>query len=168
MSVKAPLIGRLGAEPDVKALPNGSIVVNLSIATSSRRKNRDTDKWEDVNVTWWRAHAFGDLAERLAANLTKGDPVIFYGEGYNRTYQTNEGEKKTILEFKIEHGGIDWRWSDKQIRPAAPPQSAPAPYYAGQQYGSPPQQQPQPAGPYYAGHNSGPAGPYDWSDEPPF
>jgi single-strand DNA-binding protein len=86
------LIGNLGADPQVHALPSGRSVVNLSLATSERFTDRNGGKQE--RTEWHRIVAFGKLAETCAQYLSKGRQVYVAGRLSTREYEAKDGSGK--------------------------------------------------------------------------
>ena len=87
------LIGNLGSKPEVRTTPSGQHVVNFSIATNSRRLNRTTNVWEDVDPNWYDVAAWGDLATHAAKSLDKGQRVIVVGKLRMRKFETQNGSR---------------------------------------------------------------------------
>lgn len=95
------LFGRLGNDPEAKYTQGGACVVSLSIATSRRVKNRQTEEWDEV-TSWHRCKAFGRSAEILAEHARKGDPLFIEGR---LDYWEAEGArgKLQVAEVVVEH-----------------------------------------------------------------
>jgi single-strand DNA-binding protein len=92
MSVnKVILVGRLGQDPDLKALEGGKFVCNMSLATSKKWKDKN-DQWQE-KTDWHRVVAWGRTAENCAKYLNKGSQVYVEGELNNETYE-KDGEKR--------------------------------------------------------------------------
>lgn len=87
------LIGNLGSKPEVTTTPSGQHVVNFSIATNSRRLNRATNSWQDVDPNWYDIAAWGDLATHAAKSLEKGQRVIVVGKLRMRRFDTQNGPR---------------------------------------------------------------------------
>src|SRR5208282_3866643 len=93
MSVnKVIVIGNLGANPDVRALPSGQNVANFSLATTARFKNRNGEQQE--RTEWHRVVAFGKLADTCQQFLSKGRQVYFEGRLTTRQYEAKDGSGK--------------------------------------------------------------------------
>lgn len=121
MNPSITIVGRLASDPELRFMPNGKAVANLTIATSDRRK--DGEEWTDVDPSFWRCSAFEKLAEGAAEQLTKGQAVIAQGKIKQRSYETRDGEKRTVFEVTLDAIGPDLRWakpgasSGSSIRP---------------------------------------------------
>jgi len=93
MSVnKVIVIGNLGANPEVRALPSGQNVANLSLATTERFTDRNGDK--QARTEWHRIVAFGPLADTCARFLSKGRQVFVEGRLTTRQYEAKDGSGK--------------------------------------------------------------------------
>jgi len=116
------LIGHLGRDPESKYTPDGTAVVNFSVATT--RKRRDAEV-----TTWWRCALFGRRAETFAQYLHKGDPVLIQGEPYQRSYTAKDGSAGVSLEVDVK----DWAFVgskgatyQQEAQQPTPAQSAPS------------------------------------------
>jgi len=89
---KVQIIGNLGRDPEVRYLPNGDPVANVTIATSSRYKNKAGEMVEEVE--WHRVTFFGRLAEIAGEYLKKGRPVYVEGRIKTRKYTDKDGQEK--------------------------------------------------------------------------
>lgn len=96
LSNKVQLIGYLGVDPEVKTTESNKLLVNLSIATTERYKDRNGEKQE--NTQWHRVVAWGKTAEIAEKFLKKGSRIGLVGRLSNRSYEDKEGEKKYITE----------------------------------------------------------------------
>lgn len=94
--------GNLVAAPELKFTPSGAAVTNFRIACGSRRKNRDTGEWEDGDTTFLTVNAWKGLAENIAAQFTKGQKITVDGRLKQRTYQTKEGQDRTVFEVEAD------------------------------------------------------------------
>lgn len=95
---KAQLLGHLGRNPDLRQTESGRAVCNFSLATSDGYKDKATGEWVN-NTNWHYIVCWGDLGERAAERLEKGDLAYIEGKITTRTYQNKEGEEKQITEI---------------------------------------------------------------------
>lgn len=137
------VMGRLTEDPQLRFTPNGTAVANLTIAVTARRFNRQSNEWEDKTTRFWRCSAWNSgkltLAENATETLKKGDSVIAYGEIEARDYETKEGERRTVVELRLESIGKDARFHKAPGGGSA--QQPPA--HQGGAYGVPQSNQPQ-------------------------
>ena len=92
------LIGRLGADPELRHMPNGKAVVNIRIATSETWKDRNSGEWLD-RTEWHSIVAFDKLAEIIAEYLRKGSQVFIEGKLQTRKWQDKEGKDRYTTEI---------------------------------------------------------------------
>ena len=102
---KVILVGSLGKDPEVKYLPNGNAVANISLATSESWKDRNTGQKQE-KTEWHRIVVFGKLAEIAGQYLTKGAQAYFEGKLQTRKWQDKAtGQDKYTTEIVVESGG---------------------------------------------------------------
>ena len=108
--------GRLAGDVELRFVPSGVAVANLTIVANKRVKNGD--QWEDGPATFWRCSAWRDLAENIASSLHKGTSVVAVGEALQREWTTSEGEKRTVIEVTLDAIGPDLRWQTAKVTKA--------------------------------------------------
>lgn len=106
MSTNVTIIGRLGADPEIRFTQNGTAVANFNIV-SSKSKKRDDGGWDESETTWYRVDAWERLGENVTETLRKGDPVIVVGRLYMDTYQAKDGTERQSLKVTAYNVGID-------------------------------------------------------------
>lgn len=125
---KAIIIGNLGADPEVRYMPSGDAVANLSIATTDKWKDKDGEKQE--RTEWHRVNAFGRLAEIMGEYLKKGSQVYIEGSIQTRKYTDKDGVEKYSTEIRAtemkmlggrERGSESGAGEPSAPRPAARP-----------------------------------------------
>jgi single-strand DNA-binding protein len=149
------LIGRVGGDPEVRHLPNGDAVANLSLATSESWKDKQTGEKKEA-TEWHRITFYGKLAEIVKQYVTKGSLLYIGGSLKTRQWE-KDGQKHYTTEIKADEMKMLGGKSDGQSGAGAGGQSRPAPQQAAR-----PAQQPA-ASPSPA---QGPADKYD--DDIPF
>ncbi|RYN04959.1 single-stranded DNA-binding protein [Bifidobacterium animalis] len=107
------VIGNLTRDPELRTTANGSTVVNLTIASSTRTFNRDTNQWDDgdtlfINCSAWDSRNT-NMASNIARSLSKGMNVIAQGRLSQHTYETETHEKHTSIELKLDAIGPNLR-----------------------------------------------------------
>ncbi|MGP5257109.1 single-stranded DNA-binding protein [Glutamicibacter sp. BW77] len=185
------VIGNLTADPELRFTPSGSAVANFTIASTPRTFDRQSNEWKDGEALFLRASVWREAAENVAETFTKGMRVIAQGRLRSRSYDTKEGERRTVMELEVDEIGPSLRFASAKVTRTqrsgggqggfgnngggggfsnAPQQNAP-------QAQPQQQQQPQQGGgwnapsndPWSTGGNNGGGG---WgnpgSDEPPF
>ena len=109
------LVGNLTADPELRFTPSGKPVVNVSIASTPRVFDRQSNEWKDGDTLFLRGAAW-DGAENIAASLSRGTRVIVSGLLQQRSYETREGEKRSAYEIRIEEIGPSLRYAEAQVR----------------------------------------------------
>ena len=114
---KTTLVGNLVAEPELRYTSNGAAVVNLTIAQTPKVKDQ-SGQWVDGEALFARCTAWRDLAEHISESLTKGTRVIADVRIKSRSYDTKEGEKRTVTEYEIDAMGPDLRYATAKVTKA--------------------------------------------------
>ena len=127
------VIGNLTGDPELRFTPSGAAVSNFTIASTPRSFDKATNEWKDGSTLFMRSSVWREAAENLVESLTKGARVIATGRLVQRSYETNEGEKRTVVELEVEEIGPSLRYATAQVtkkaasgNSAARPASAPA------------------------------------------
>lgn len=117
------ITGNLTRDPEVKYTTNGTPYTRLSIAVNRRTYNKTTEEWEDELEGFFDATAWNDQAE-AAGHLTKGTRVIATGTMQQRHYETEEGERRTRWELRIDELGPSFRFGipKRNTQPPTQPQ----------------------------------------------
>jgi single-strand DNA-binding protein len=111
------ITGNLTADPELKFTANGAAVANFRVAVTSRV--RDGDTWRDGDTSFYRVTAWRDLATNLADSLGKGDRVLVVGQLRQRSWETDEGEQRSVVEVTAEEVGPSLRWATAKPERAA-------------------------------------------------
>jgi len=107
VSSRLPLtiVGNLTADPELRFTPSGVAVANFTVAHTPRSFDRTTNEWKDGDTLFLRCSSWRDAAENVAESLTKGTRVIAVGNLVARSYETREGEKRTVQELEVDDVG---------------------------------------------------------------
>jgi len=103
------LTGNLTDDPELRVTPGGAPVASFRLAVTPRVKDGDT--WRDGETSHFRVNAWRDLAENLTESLAKGARVIVVGQLKARSWETPEGDKRTVVEVTAEEVGPSLRWA---------------------------------------------------------
>lgn len=109
--IRVPAVGRLTAAPELRFTPSGAAVVNFTVASNARTFDRQANEFKDQPATFLRCSAWRDLAENIAESLDKGDEVVVIGNLVQRDYETQAGEKRTVMELQVDAIGPSLRWA---------------------------------------------------------
>lgn len=103
-------VGNLTRDPELRFTPTGAAVCNFGVAVNHRRKIPNTNEWEDepsfFDVVCWR-----DLAENVAESIGKGTRVVVTGRMTSRSYETQDGDKRTKVELTAEDVAASMRFA---------------------------------------------------------
>ena len=99
------LIGNLVTDAELRFTPSGSAVANFRIASTPRTFDRQSNEWKDGETLFLPCNVWREQAENLVESLTKGSRVIVTGRLKPRTYETKEGEKRTVIELEVDEMG---------------------------------------------------------------
>ncbi|PAT06672.1 single-stranded DNA-binding protein [Corynebacterium hadale] len=160
------VVGNLVADPELRFTPSGAAVANFRIASTPRSFNRETNQFEDGEALFLTCNCWRQMAENVAESLTKGMRVIVQGRLRQRSYQTREGENRTVFEVEVDEVGPSIKFATASVtrtpRDGGGQQRRPQ-----QQQAQRPQQQAQPDNdPWNSAPPAGGFGGMD--DEPPF
>ena len=103
------VVGNLVDDPELRFTPSGAAVANFRIASTPRSFNRQTNEWEDGEALFLSCAVWRQAAENVAESLTRGMRVVVQGRLKARSYETREGEKRTVFEIEVEEVGPSLR-----------------------------------------------------------
>ncbi len=109
------ILGNLTADPELRFTPSGAAVANFTVASTPRRFNAQTSQWEDGDALFLRCSIWRQAAENVAESLTKGARVIVSGRLHQRSYDTKEGEKRTVVELDVDEVGPSLKYATTKI-----------------------------------------------------
>ncbi|MEX1038135.1 MAG: single-stranded DNA-binding protein [Acidimicrobiia bacterium] len=112
MSNNVTLIGNLTMDPELRFLPNGTAMARIGVAVN-RRWMRDGEWQEDTDFFY--GTVWSEQAESAAESLQKGTRVILSGRLNQRTWETNDGEKREAVEVRIDEIGPSLRWATATV-----------------------------------------------------
>lgn len=107
--------GNLTADPELRFTASGAAVASFTVACTPRRKDDATGEWKDGEATFLRCSVWRQLAENVAESLKRGDLVMVHGLLRQRSYDTAEGEKRTIMEVTADHVGPSLKWKAASV-----------------------------------------------------
>jgi single-strand DNA-binding protein len=103
------ITGNLTDDPDLRFTPNGHAVANFRLAVTARIK--DGDSWRDGDTSYFRVNVWRQLAEHVAESLTKGDRAVVVGRLKSRSWETPEGDKRSVVEVEADEVAPSLRWA---------------------------------------------------------
>jgi single-strand DNA-binding protein len=96
------ITGNLTGDPELRFTPSGSAVANFTVAATPRTFDRNSNEWKDGETLFMRCAAWKELGENVAETLKKGMRVMVEGRLKQRSYETKEGEKRTVIELEAD------------------------------------------------------------------
>ncbi|MCP1388678.1 single-stranded DNA-binding protein [Corynebacterium sp. TA-R-1] len=109
------VVGNLVADPELRFIPSGAPVANFRIASTPRSFNRETNQWEDGEALFLTCNCWRQMAENVAETLTKGMRVMVQGRLKQRSYQTREGENRTVFEIEVDEVGPSLKYASATV-----------------------------------------------------
>ncbi|WP_280480155.1 single-stranded DNA-binding protein [Nocardia cyriacigeorgica] len=109
------VIGNLTADPELRFTPAGAAVANFTVASTPRVFDRNTNEWKDGEALFLRCNIWREAAENVAESLTRGSRVIVSGRLKQRSYETREGEKRTVVELEVDEVGPSLRYATAKV-----------------------------------------------------
>lgn len=113
------IVGNLTADPELRFTPNGDAVASFTVAATPRRYDRQSGAWADGDALFLRCSIWRDAAEHVAESLARGTRVIVTGRLKQRSYETREGEQRTVVELDAEEVGPSLKWAAATVTKAA-------------------------------------------------
>jgi len=112
------LIGNLVDDPELRFTPSGAAVAKFRVASTPRYLDKQTNEWKDGESLFLQCQIWRQAAENCAESLTKGMRVILSGRLKQRSYETKEGEKRTVFEVEVDEVGPSLRNATAKVTKA--------------------------------------------------
>ncbi|GGL96723.1 single-stranded DNA-binding protein [Nakamurella endophytica] len=112
------VIGNLTADPELRFTASGAAVANFTVASTPRTFDRTTNEWKDGEALFLRCNVWRQIAENVAESLTRGSRVIVSGRLRQRSFETKEGEKRTVIEMEVDEIGPSLRYATAKVNRA--------------------------------------------------
>jgi single-strand DNA-binding protein len=109
------IIGNLTNDPELRFTPSGAAVANFTVASTPRNFDRQTNEWKDGETLFMRCSVWRDAAENVAESLTRGARVIVQGRLVSRSFETKEGERRTVNELQVDEVGPSLRYATAKV-----------------------------------------------------
>lgn len=117
--INVTIVGNLTGDPELRFTPSGSAVANFTVASSSRVLDKATNEWKDGDTVFMRCSVWRQYAENVAESLTRGTRVIVTGRLKQRSYETPQGEKRTVVELEVDDVGPALRYATAKVNKVA-------------------------------------------------
>jgi single-strand DNA-binding protein len=108
------IVGNLTDDPELRYTPNGAAVVKFRVAVNRRFKD-EAGNWKDGETSYFTVNAWRSLAENVAESLTRGTRVVVAGRLQMRQWETQEGDKRTVVEIEADEVGPSLRWATAKV-----------------------------------------------------
>ncbi|HJX44133.1 MAG TPA: single-stranded DNA-binding protein, partial [Geodermatophilus sp.] len=109
------IIGNLTSDPELRWTPSGAAVANFTIASTPRTLDRQTQEWKDGEPLFLRCSVWRQAAENVAESLTRGSRVMAQGRLKQRSFETKEGENRTVIELDVDEIGPSLRYATATV-----------------------------------------------------
>jgi single-strand DNA-binding protein len=109
------IIGNITGDPELRFTPSGAAVANFTVASTPRAFDRQSNEWKDGETLFMRCSVWRDAAENVAESLNRGTRVIVSGRLKSRSYETKEGEKRTVVEMEVDEIGPSLRYASAKV-----------------------------------------------------
>jgi single-strand DNA-binding protein len=109
------VVGNLTADPELRFTPSGAAVASFTIASTPRTFDRNSNEWKDGEALVLRCSIWRQAAENAAESLTRGMRVIASGRLKQRSYETREGEKRTVIELDVDEVGPSLKYASAKV-----------------------------------------------------
>jgi single-strand DNA-binding protein len=109
------VVGNLTGDPELRFTPSGAAVANFTIASTPRNFDKQTNEWKDGDTLFLSCSIWRQAAENVAESLQKGMRVVASGRLKQRSYETREGEKRTVVELDVEEVGPSLKYATAKV-----------------------------------------------------
>ncbi|KRE42887.1 single-stranded DNA-binding protein [Knoellia sp. Soil729] len=109
------IVGNLTGDPELRFTPSGAAVANFTVASTPRTFDRQSNEWKDGETLFMRCSVWRDAAENVAESLQRGTRVIVTGRLKSRSYETKEGEKRTVVEMDVDEVGPSMKYATAKV-----------------------------------------------------
>src|SRR5213082_1722513 len=109
------IVGNLTADPELRFTPSGAAVANFTVASTPRTFDRQSQERKDGEALFLRCNVWRQAAENVAESLTRGSRVIVQGRLKQRSFETKEGEKRTVVELEVDEIGPSLRYATAKV-----------------------------------------------------
>jgi single-strand DNA-binding protein len=154
------VVGNLTADPELRFTPSGAAVASFTVASTPRSFDKNSNEWKDGDALFLRCSIWRQAAENVAESLQRGMRVVVTGRLKQRSFETREGEKRTVIELDVDEVGPSLRYATAKVNRTQRGSSGGGFGADNSGGGSAPADDPW--------ASSGPASSGGFSDEPPF
>ncbi|MCA1710978.1 MAG: single-stranded DNA-binding protein [Actinobacteria bacterium] len=109
------VVGNLTNDPELRFTPSGAAVASFTVASTPRTLDKNTNEWKDGDALFLRCSVWRQAAENVAESLQRGARVIVQGRLQQRSYETKEGEKRTVVELQVDEIGPSLKYATAKV-----------------------------------------------------
>lgn len=109
------IVGNLVDDPELRYTPSGAAVAKFRVASTPRSFDKESGSWKDGEALFLLCNAWRTLAENVAESLTRGSRVLVQGRLRQRSYETKEGEKRTVFELEVDEVGPSLKFATAKV-----------------------------------------------------
>ena len=109
------VVGNLTADPELRFTPSGAAVANFTVASTPRTFDKQTNEWKDGEALFLNCSVWRQAAENAAESLQRGMRVVVSGRLKARSYETREGEKRTVFEIDVDEIGPSLKYATAKV-----------------------------------------------------
>ncbi|GAB7049268.1 single-stranded DNA-binding protein [Catenuloplanes indicus] len=110
------VVGNLTNDPELRFTASGAAVARFTVASTPRTLDRQSGEWKDGEPLFLQCSVWRQAAENVAESLTRGSRVIVQGRLRQRSYETREGEKRTVIEMEVDEVGPSLRYATAKVQ----------------------------------------------------
>ncbi|MBA3420024.1 MAG: single-stranded DNA-binding protein [Geodermatophilaceae bacterium] len=113
------VVGNITADPELRFTPSGAAVANFTVASTPRTFDKNSNEWKDGDALFLRCSIWRQAAENVAESLTRGARVVVTGRLKQRSFETKEGEKRTVVELDVDEVGPSLKYATAKVTKAS-------------------------------------------------
>ena len=113
------IIGNLTSDPELRFQPSGAAVASFTVASTPRSFDKNANEWRDGETLFMRCSIWRDAAENVAESLTKGMRVIVQGRLVQRSFETRDGDRRTVIEMQVDEIGPSLAYATAKVTRAS-------------------------------------------------
>jgi single-strand DNA-binding protein len=109
------VVGNLTADPELRFTPSGAAVASFTVASTPRNFDKNSNEWKDGDALFLRCSIWRQAAENVAESLQRGMRVVVTGRLKQRSFETREGEKRTVIELVVDEVGPSLKYATAKV-----------------------------------------------------
>ena len=162
------VIGNLTDDPELRFTPSGAAVAKFRVASTPRFMDRQTNEWKDGEPLFLACTVWRQAAENVAESLQRGARVVITGRLRQRSYETREGEKRTVMELEVDEVGPSLKYATAKVQKMSRSSGGGGGYGSGGGNGGGPADDPWASAVPASGASGGSGSGNSYDEEPPF